>query len=125
MSASERRVGLARITRRHVLTAAGVLVFIALLFPPWIAYRAPTAGYASTSFAGRVSYSASDAGYSVPIGWSFVLVAPPARNASVAIDWSRLTIELLLIGAATALGLYTLPGARRQAVSAPGSGSTL
>jgi hypothetical protein len=109
---------LSRVTRRHVLTVAGVLILATLLFPPWIAYRPPTEGVAgvkgSFSVLGGI---APDPGFRIPIGWHFVFTGPEYQGDSIAIDWSRLSLEILLIGAAAALAAYTLPGARKPAAS--------
>ncbi len=117
LSLSELRVGMARVNRRQVLTTAGVLVLAALLFPPWIAYRAPTPGYARSGF-GTVKYVASDPGYSVPVGWHFIFVGPTLKQSSYAIDWSQLTVEFLLIVVAAGLAIYTLPNTRRRSAPA-------
>jgi len=110
------------ITRRHVLTIAGLLVLLVLLLPPWVAYRPASAGYAgvSTSIGVRGGKS-PDPGFRVPIGWHFILLAPEYKGDSISIDWSRIALELLLIGAATAVALYTLPGARHSAIAAGGA----
>jgi hypothetical protein len=108
------RVLMTRITRRTVLTIAGGLLLVALLIPPWVAYRDGTAGYAGTGARRSV---APNAGYRVPIGWHFIFLAPEYKGDSIAIDWSRLALEGLVIGAATALALYSLPGSRSRVMA--------
>jgi len=95
-----------RFTRRHVLTIAGVLLLVALLIPPWVAVRGATAGYSS---GGAWGNRRPDPGYRASLGWHLVFVAPQYPGVSVEVDWSRLTLEILFVGIATALAVYALP----------------
>ena len=105
-----------QVTRRQVLITAAVLLLVTLLLPPWIYYRAATAGYAGVATTGRwggeVGGRSPDPGLRVPAGWHLVLLGPEDNGDSIAIDWERLGLEVLVLGVATALALYVLPHTR-------------